>query len=69
MATMWYQDNCPHCDAENWISNGDPRDMTAADCGPLVICHACDKPFDMTGESSPEEIDPDDCEEGSPRPS
>ena len=68
MAIQWFEDDCPECGAENWVYDGDPEDLTAADCGPLVKCHRCGHIWDMSGDADAEDMDEDDANEGEPNP-
>jgi predicted nucleic-acid-binding Zn-ribbon protein len=38
--TIWYEINCSECGAVNWLSGGDPEDLTGADIDGLR-CYKC----------------------------
>ena len=66
---QWLKIYCPHCDKPNWVSNGDPQDMTVADIGNTIKCFNCKKCF-LADEDfdDGDGLDEDDAEEGLEQP-
>ena len=60
MIEQWYSDHCPKCQARNFVSNGDPADLTAVDVVGIV-CWNCGHgwPVDENDDGSDEYDEPE----------
>lgn len=60
MSEAWYKENCPECEAVNWICNGDESDLTGVDVE-AYKCRTCGN-IEMLGGDDQlkmmQEIDP-----------
>ncbi len=54
MADSWYKEWCPHCNAHNWICNGDETDLSGMDVEGIK-CRECGKIF-MLGDTDVDEF-------------
>ena len=54
MSEAWYKEYCPYCETYNWVSNGDPQDLSGVDVEGIK-CRKCGKIF-VLGDFSVEEF-------------
>lgn len=61
--SIWIEFFCQHCEARNFVNNGDPADMTVVDDN-AATCWKCGK-VTVFGDDEVDEIDEDDLYVGS----